>query len=246
MRKKSKLEEENVDLKIKVETIQHNMIVLRETIEKVESVMKNLSGDATNQSLYDSIVNDIGNISDIIKRTGGNGHVSKVETPSPKKKMKQTSMMERKLSGEVETLKDSLSAMKESNTKLLETMEVKERKINELKILLKEAKSKAPATDTAGGDQQTDVVVRMRQMEVDLKRKSDLLSEVKVLLKQAADRERQQESEKEILRRQLKIITEVDPKTPSEALAKELRQAKLTIDRITCEKLEMEHQLNKS
>ena len=190
----SKLEEENVDLKIKVETIQHNMIVLRETIEKVESVMKNLSGDATNQSLYDSIVNDIGNISDIIKRTGGNGHVSKVETPSPKKKMKQTSVIERKLSGEVETLKDSLSAMKESNTKLLETMEVKERKINELKILLKEAKSKAPATDTAGGDQQTDVVVRMRQMEVDLKRKSDLLSEVKVLLKQAADRERQQES----------------------------------------------------
>ena len=49
-------------------------------------------------------------------------------------------------------------------------------------------------TDTAVGDQQTDLVVRMRQMEVDLKRKSDLLSEVKVLLKQAADRERQQES----------------------------------------------------
>ena len=132
-------------------------------------------------------------------------------------------------------------AMKESNTKLLETMELKERKINELKIMLNEAKSKStnenPAID------QNDLVVRMRQMEVDLKRKSDLLSEVKVLLKQAADRERQQESDKEILRRQLKIITEVDPKTPSEALAKELRQAKLTIDRISCEKREIEHQL---
>ena len=81
-------------------------------------------------------------------------------------------------------------------------------------------------------------------MEVDLKRKSDLLSEVKILLKQATDRERQQEAEKETLKRQLKIVTDFDPKTPSEALAKELRQARLTIERLDCEKKELEHEIS--
>jgi hypothetical protein len=35
---------------------------------------------------------------------------------------------------------------------------------------------------------------------------------VKVLLKQAAEKEREQEKEKENLKRQLKIIMEIDPK----------------------------------
>ena len=72
--------------------------------------------------------------------------------------------------------------------------------------------------------------------------------QVKGLLRQAADREREQEKEKVIvivirssqnydnhhnhhldhhqenLKRQLKLILEIDPKTPGEALAKELRQ----------------------
>ena len=74
---------------------------------------------------------------------------------------------------------------------------------------------------------------------MDLARKSDLLSEVKGLLRQAADRERDQEREKvgeatrdllhhcvlqEGLKTQLKLILNIDPRTPGEALAKELRQ----------------------
>ena len=76
-----------------------------------------------------------------------------------------------------------------------------------------------------------------------------VLMQVKGLLRQAADREREQEKEKvvvivitiflililyhhldhldhhqESLKRQLKLILEIDPKTPGEALAKELRQ----------------------
>ena len=143
-------------------------------------------------------------------------------------------------------MKESLQSLKDSNVKLLETVEIKERKINEFQILLREAKKK-DAKRTVSRDKESsseEESSRMRQLEVDLKRKSDLLSEVKVLLRQAADRERQQETEKETLKRQLKIVTDFDPKTPSEALAKELRLARLTIERLDCEKRELEHEIS--
>ena len=38
-------------------------------------------------------------------------------------------------------------------------------------------------------------------------------------------------------------ILEVNPKTSSEALAKELRQTRLTVDRLECEKKELEHKV---
>ena len=37
---------------------------------------------------------------------------------------------------------------------------------------------------------------------------------------------------------------EIDPKTPSEALAKELRQTRLTVERLECEKKELEFKLS--
>ena len=43
-------------------------------------------------------------------------------------------------------------------------------------------------------------------MEADLKRKSDLLSEVKVLLKSAAERERRQLGEGDELKRKLRLV----------------------------------------
>ena len=108
--------------------------------------------------------------------------------------------------------------------------------------------------------------LQIRQLEADLKRKSDLLSEVKVLLKSAAERERRQLADSDELKRKLKLvmsdqivfagkfkvqimifffqILEVNPKTPSEALAKELRQTRLTVDRLECEKRELEHRVS--
>ena len=236
---KTKIEDENVDLKIKIETIQHNIIILKESVEKLEVSTKMLEENGGSEVLIGEIIKTVKTVSEIVANTGGNGHVSKVNPSSSPKKKQSSSIMERRLSVEVENLKESLISLKETNTKLLETLEVKERKINELKIILKQTKT---PQETSENQNQAESV-RIRQMEVDLKRKSDLLSEVKVLLKQAADRERQQEIEKETLKRQLKLITEIDPKTPSEALAKELRQAKLTIERLACEKKEIEHQL---
>ena len=54
-------------------------------------------------------------------------------------------------------------------------------------------------------------VSQIRQLEADLKRKSDLLSEVKVLLKSAADRERRQLAESDELKRKLRLVR---PETP--------------------------------
>lgn len=79
-----------------------------------------------------------------------------------------------------------------------------------------------------------------------MKRKSDLLAEVKVLLRSAAERERRQIGESDELKRKFHLILEVDSKTPSEALAKELRQTRLTVDRLECEKKEIAHKLTEA
>jgi hypothetical protein len=42
------------------------------------------------------------------------------------------------------------------------------------------------------------------------------------------------------------VFQEIDPKTPSEALAKELRQTRLTVERLQCEKKELEFKLSSS
>ena len=89
---------------------------------------------------------------------------------------------------------ESLNSLKQTNETLLVTLEKKERKINELQMII-QGSSKANLKEDEKDKQ-------IRQMEIDLKRKSDLLSEVKVLLRQAADRERQMMEEKEALRLQ--------------------------------------------
>ena len=89
---------------------------------------------------------------------------------------------------------ESLNSLKETNETLLVTLEKKERKINELQMII-QGSSKANIKENEKDNQ-------IRQMELDLKRKSDLLSEVKILLRQAADRERQMMEEKDALRQQ--------------------------------------------
>jgi hypothetical protein len=46
------------------------------------------------------------------------------------------------------------------------------------------------------------------------------------------------------LQKKLEVVLDISPKTPSEALAKELRQARLTIERMNCEKQELEFKLS--
>ena len=132
------------------------------------------------------------------------------------------------------------------NEELVAKVEAKGKEIEALRLAKMESRSMIAPSSTEGMTAYSvPNVEEIRKMEADLKRKSDLLAEVKVLLKQAADRERAILASKDELARQLKLILEVDPKSPSEALAKELRQARLTIDRLQCEKVELEHKVSK-
>ena len=142
----------------------------------------------------------------------------------------------------IQQLTEEINKLKSMNEELVAKVETKSKEIESLRLAKMESRS---MTEVGMSAYSVPNVEEIRKMEADLKRKSDLLAEVKVLLKQAADRERAILASKDELARQLKLILEVDPKSPSEALAKELRQARLTIDRLQCEKVELEHNVSK-
>merc|ERR1719220_2806396 len=141
-----------------------------------------MKSDSPNNSIVESIEKSIEEICNIVNKTIGNGDVTKVSTSSPVKFPTTQSKQERRLSQIIESLNDDVESLKESNNNLMEALEIKERKINELEIILRETKSRGLDN---GIEKQTasEEIERYRQMEIDLKRKSDLLSEVKVLLK---------------------------------------------------------------
>jgi len=234
-KERSKVDEESVELKVKVASMEHNMAVLAEVVVRLDGLAEMLVSKCGDLTLVENLQKAVGVVREVVTSTGG-GNVRKM-AGSPVKSMVGVSGQERRFSEVVEGLREELSQAQVSNNQLLEALEVKERRVKEVEIMLREASSSDK--EKMGGEE----VSTMRQMEVDLARKSDLLSEVKGLLRQAADREREQEKEKESLKRQLKLILEIDPKTPGEALAKELRQVRLTVERLTCEKKELEHQL---
>ena len=140
-------------------------------------------------------------------------------------------------------LTEELQKLKVMNEELIGKLEAKNKELNELRSSRIEPKSLVQHQDIPGITYALPKVEEIRKMEADLKRKSDLLTEVKVLLKQAADRERAMIATKEDLTRKLKLVLDVNPKSASETLAKELRQAKLTIDRLECEKKELQHKI---
>ena len=146
----------------------------------------------------------------------------------------------------ITAMNEKLVGKLEDKAKIVEKLEcdlLSERRKNSAHLT---AKEKVMVEEEIDRSRQTEIppsIEEIRQMEADLKRKSGLLSEVKVLLKQAAERERAAMAERENLKAQIKNLVEINPKTPSEVLAKELRQARLMIDRLTCEKKELEHKV---
>ena len=174
-------------------------------------------------------------------------------------------LVSKKTAAVTKELTDEVIKLKDINQKLITKLEDKAKIIENLeKDLLLERRKNATSSSRSSEDklqkeksmeyvspplsqriiEQLPNVDEIRKMEADLKRKSDLLSEVKILLKQAAERERSILAEKEGLASQIKLLLEVNPKSPSEVLAKELRQARLTIDRLNCEKRELQHKVS--
>merc|ERR1719483_519806 len=99
--------------------------------------------------MVESIEKNVDEICEIIEKTLGNGDVSRVTTSSPLKFPTSQSKQERRLSQTIESLQEEISTLKESNTNMMEALEIKERKINELLIILRETKLKL----NEGGDE---------------------------------------------------------------------------------------------
>ena len=221
-----KLEEENISLKMKLE---HHQIYDPQ-ITKVVFDLKKIIDDQR-ESKNDALALELTAITDELsgkKSSSSTTTMSDIRTLTSPKKIKQ--------------LTEELQKLKVMNEELIGKLEAKNKELNELRSSRIEPKSLVQHQDT-GITYAVPKVEEIRKMEADLKRKSDLLTEVKVLLKQAADRERAMIATKEDLTRKLKLVLDVNPKSASETLAKELRQAKLTIDRLECEKKELQHKI---
>ena len=92
---------------------------------------------------------------------------------------------------------EKVKKLKVRNEELIGKLEAKNKELNELRSSRIEPKSLVQHQDIPGITYALPKVEEIRKMEADLKRKSDLLTEVKVLLKQAADRERAMIGKKE-------------------------------------------------
>ena len=192
---KFKFEFQNNELKTKIESILQSLV---EAKEKVEKLFKNESENSV-MTIRETIFAELSNLLQII---------SGAKVPSSKPANMKSVDIGGISANDVKRWKESITSLEETNKNLLETLEVKERKISELQIIVN--KGNLTLKESTADEKS----LRIKQMEIDLKRKTDLLSEVKILLKQAADRERQQEEEKETLRKQLKLFN--DTKTPPE------------------------------
>ena len=234
-KQKLKLEEENMNLKYKLEQNQINNPKIIKTVQELNVFINNLR-ESNNEVLALELKSICEELSEGSQKMVASQHKEIVKSTSPKR---------------TKQLTDEITKLKVMNEELIAKMESKNREIEDLRVS-KSAPVRPVASITASGlierDQDTRYAVpnmeEIRKLEADLKRKSDLLTEVKILLKQAADRERSILTAKEELAQKLKLILEVDPKSPSEALAKELRQARLTIDRLQNEKKELEHKIS--
>jgi hypothetical protein len=161
---KTRLEEENVELKVKVEAGQHSSLILKETLaEMIPLVQAHRYDGGDNNSItimdqllclcqrLEKIVQDSSMLDNNSGKRPPRGSPSKhvtIAAASPGSSPTKTvgGRLGRRLSAEIETMAVELNALKEANVKLKEAAEVKERKIAELGMLLREATSAGDGT----------------------------------------------------------------------------------------------------
>lgn len=246
LKQKHKLEEENMKLKMQLNS--PRLLECKSSLEKL----------LESEEITESIAHGVQNTLAIL-----NGEKTPAAQKPPSSSGGSSSKTKSSASHakEVKALMEEVQKHKDMTSTLVQKVKEKDKKVEELEQIIKN-QSKRESTTTKDSsssgssptkgqkDEQLSPVgvghyslEHMRQMEADLKRKSDLLAEVKVLLKHAAERERGQLAEAEELKKRMRLILEVDPKSPSEVLAKELRQIRLTVERLKCEKRELENQI---
>ena len=226
-KQKLKLEEENMNLKYRLEQNEINNPRIHRAVQELNVFINNLR----ESQQHEVLALELKSLCDELSKDQKTVH-PKEASRSPKK---------------TKELTDEITKLKVMNEELIAKLEAKNKELDDFKARKQHPRVSAlvrSEEETSSPIYSVPNMEEVRKMEADLKRKSDLLTEVKILLKQAADRERAILAAKEDLAHKLKIVLEVDPKSPSEILAKELRQARLTIDRLQDEKKELEHKVS--
>ena len=136
-KQKGKLEDTNLDMKLKLETTQHNLVLLKEECEELTKVVQALRMASTDADLVHRLEKSTEQINEILANTAGYGRIVKINK-SPKKLPVSDEKNVRRLSEEVESLTGNLEKLREENSTLLETLEIKERKIAELNLVIRE------------------------------------------------------------------------------------------------------------
>jgi len=134
-----------------------------------------------------------------------------------------------------------LAKLRAMNESLISKLEAKDKKLRQIEEQSRKARKEGgkkgqpllaatavdPSPSRAGQQPTTYTVDQIRQLEEDNKRKSDVMAEVKRLLKQAADREKEQLAQIEALKVRLSALLAVDASSSTaEMLARDLRLAK--------------------
>lgn len=225
----------------KIKSLENEAIQLRYNqvkLSKITEAVQSLKVILDRSDLNDDIRSEVERASSALTNVQG---LDGQGTPQKRSPVKTTK--------EAKTLLAEVQKLKNMNVSLVAKIEDRDKRINDLEqqIRSKMGPTKSiPITTVSQATPPSASIIspdRLRDLEADLKRKSDLLTEVKVLLKTAAEREKAQVADNERLKEQIKLILQVDPKSPSEILAKELRQSRLTVERLECEKRELEHKL---
>ena len=146
-RLKARLEEENVELKVKVEASQHGSLILQDSVaEMSQLVQAHAYDDDNSRALMDKMTiickrleTIITNKGKLLPRGSPLKLTDKSAIGSPIKGSGSTPG--RRLSAEIEAMAGEMAALKLANTSLKEAVELKERRIAELGLLLREATS---------------------------------------------------------------------------------------------------------
>ena len=244
-KEKQMMEEEIRVLRAEVEKMQLSSPRVMESLKLLESAMSRV--DDANPELKEELRRALDSVSSCKNYLVP----SQTFVATPKSPVKAAKGSPTKVNAkDMKALLDEVQKLKLMNTQLIAKVEERDAKVRQLETKLKAAKSKVAevkATEEKKEEESrtwTLDLEEVKKMEKDLQRKTDLLAEVKVLLKKAAERERSQLKENDELRKKLKVMLDVHPKTPNEVLAKELRQTKLTVERLECEKRELEYKLS--
>ena len=134
---KEKLQETNLDLKVRDETTQHNLMLLKEELAELSNIIKLAASELANMSLVDRLQKCLNQmVKTVTSSLVGSGGTKVVGRSLPKYEQ-NIERNDDSASEENKRIKEDLSKQREENSKLLENLEHKERKIAELGILMK-------------------------------------------------------------------------------------------------------------